>query len=255
MPSHIERILVFADTHFSSRDGINPAWEGFRKFAESFKPDRTIDLGDFASWGAISHYNKSKFRHLEGRRIREELDFINHRLDEIENLSPQHVLLEGNHDRWLEEYVDEHPEVEGMLEYEHTLLAGRDVEYLTMDEQPYWHHGTAFLHGWFSGKTAPKRHLDIIDANLFHGHVHKLGSEFKVSMSRGILQAWSIPCLTDTRPKYNRGQPKDHMQGFMVLHVDPENHTISPYPIVVHDGYFMYGVNRYSQKELIHELG
>ena len=252
--NHIERILLFGDTHFSAKDGVNPVWEMFREFGKNFKPDRTIDLGDIASWGVISRFNKMKMRHLEGRRIREELDFINHRLDEVESFSPKHVLLEGNHDRWLEEYIDEHPELEGMLEYENTLMQGRDFEYIPLDDQPYWHNGTAFLHGWYAGKTAHKRHLEIIDANLFHGHVHKPAVEYKVSLSRGLIQAWSIPCLTTTRPEYNRAQPKDHVQGFMVLYHDFENNVIAPYPVLVQNGYFLHGVNRYTRKELIHEL-
>lgn len=252
--NHILRVLVFADAHFSSRDGVHPLWNMFRRFAEHFKPDMTIDLGDLASWGVISRFNKSKFRHLEGRRIREELDFINERLDEVEDFSPQHILLEGNHDRWMEEYVDEHPEIEGMVEYENTLVNERDIKYLPMDEQPFWLYGNAFLHGWFSGKNAPKKHLDIIDTNLFHGHVHKLGVEYKVSMSRGVLQAWSIPCLTDVRPSYNRAKPTDHMQGFMILYIDPETFSISPYPVLIQNGYFLCGVNKFTQKELMNEF-
>jgi predicted phosphodiesterase len=252
--SHVERILLFSDTHFSSKDGVHPVWEMFKNFAEGFKPDRTIDLGDIASWGVISRFNKSKFRHLEGRRIREELDFINERLDEVENFSPNHVLLEGNHDVWLEEYIDQHPELEGMLEYEHTLMEGRKSTFIPLQEQPYWVDQIAFLHGWFSGKNAPKRHLETIDSNLFHGHVHKPSVEYKVSMSRGLIQAWSIPCLTTTRPEYNRAKPTDHVQGFMILYRDPENNQISPYPVLVQNGYFLYGVNRFTKKELIHEL-
>lgn len=255
MKSYIKRILVIADQHVDSTENDHPAYLLTREFARGYAPDEVIDLGDFMSWNVVSHYNKQKLRSLENGRIQLEYDAGNRRLDEWQEALPQtapFTLLEGNHDRWIEDYIDVHPEVEGMVEMSRGLqLAGREIEWVTLDQQPVKFGKMNMLHGWWAGENAAKKHVWKIGGNVMHGHVHKTSTYYRNVYDSGDMQVGhSIGCLTTTRPSYQKARVTDHNNGFALFYVDPEDGRFSVHNVVIINNSFIIGSKRYTLKEL-----
>ena len=232
--------------HLSSADPLHWSWQAFKQFAKEYEPDFTVDLGDLASWGVISSYNRGVFRKLEGRRIAQEYKLMNRELDEIQKFSPSHTLLQGNHDVWIDEYIDLHPELEGMLEYETNLrLHERGIKFVPLPQQPWQCGKLSMLHGWWCGANAAKKHLTMLGGSLVHGHVHKFATACQKNFADGSYwQATSIGCLCDTRPTYQRARVTDHVNGFALLYMQPKTLDFSLVPVYMdrERGFIVEGV-------------
>lgn len=251
------RGLAFGDVHLSTEDQPHWSWVEFKKFMKAYSPDFTIDLGDFISWGMISHFNRGVFRKLEARRISHEYDLANRELDQVLKSSPCHTMLQGNHDVWVEEYVDLHPEVEGMVEYRQNLgLAERKIDYIELPDQPKDFGKLAVLHGWWAPQRPAKKHLDAIGKSVLHGHVHRFDHAVNVNFStREVIQGWSVGCLCDTRPTYQRARPTQHANGFAQVWWDPKSGDFDVKPVIMHSGLYIVDGVRYSMKEAVTDAG
>ena len=252
------RGLVFGDVHLSTEDGEHPAWQAFKAYAKACKPAFTVDLGDFISWGMISRFNRGQGRKLEGRRIAQEYDFANRQLDEIMKFSPDHILLQGNHDVWMEEYVDEHPEVEGMVEYPRALgLEARGITYVTLPEQPKdLTKKLSVLHGWWSPKYAARKHLEAIRKSCLFGHIHRFDVAYDKNFATGeVLEAHALGCLCDTRPSYQRARPTQHVNGFAEVFLDGETGEFQVNHVIMQNGLYKVGGKLYTLPEVTKHAG
>ena len=254
MKSNIKRILVIADQHVTSEEEDHPSYLLTREFARRYQPDEVVDLGDLMSWNVVSHYNKQKLRALEDGRIKREYESGNRRLDEWQEAVPNTpwVLLEGNHDRWIEDYIDLHPETEGLLEMPSNLHLGeRGIEWVKLDQQPVKVGKMNLLHGWWCGEGAAKKHVWKIGGNVIFGHVHKTSTFYRSIYDSDDMQVGhSIGCLTTTRPAYQKARITDHNNGFALLYIDPDDGRFGVYNIVILRNSFIIGSKRYSLKEL-----
>lgn len=254
MKSHIKRVLVIADQHVSHDEEDNPAYLLTRAFARGYKPDGVVDLGDLMSWNVVSHFNKQKFRTLEGKRVKLEYEAANKRLDEWQEAvgGVPYTILEGNHDRWITDWIDANPAIEGLVEMPESLkLADRDIEWVTLDEQPKKVGKLNLLHGWWAGEGAAKKHVWKIGGNVLFGHIHKTSTYYRSVYDSGDMQVGhSLGCLTTTRPEYQKARVTDHNHGFGLLYLDPEDGRFSIYNVVILNNSFIIGPRRYSFKEL-----
>jgi len=67
----IERIVVLPDVHLTTK--IPKEYQLVKKFIKDYKPDEVILLGDFMEVEALSSYDLSKKRKIEGKRFEKEM--------------------------------------------------------------------------------------------------------------------------------------------------------------------------------------
>lgn len=249
----VRRGLVFADTHLSAYTIDHPSWSLFKRFAKDYSPDFTVNLGDFGGWDIVASLDKRTLREREGKRIKKEFEKLSSELDEIQKFSKFHTLLEGNHDRWVEKYIDNAPELEGIFNLPISLnLRERGVEWVRYEEQPYYLGEVALLHGWWANLNAPKKHMERIGGSLVHGHVHRFGYHVHPVPARDeVWQAWSLGCLTYLRPPYKYSPITNWANGFATLDIAPDG-TFDLHPVIISNGLFVLNGVKYTLKEAVH---
>ena len=112
----VKRYIVTPDKHAPYHD--KKAISVVKKSIEMIKPDGYIDLGDLGEWGSVSHWQwkrkkKPPLEYLMPRvekdvkAVNKLLDSIDESLDKV-NVKIKHICA-GNHDDWLDSFVEEHP--------------------------------------------------------------------------------------------------------------------------------------------------
>ena len=112
----MKRYIVTPDKHFPLHD--KKAINCLIQIIEDVKPDGYIDLGDVGEWHGSSHWQwkKKKRPPLEYQLesidrdivdVNKGMDMIDEALDKV-NCKTKHM-IEGNHDDWMNRFVDEHP--------------------------------------------------------------------------------------------------------------------------------------------------
>ena len=112
----VKRAIVTPDKHVPLHD--KAAISVVKQAIEIVKPDMYIDLGDLGEWGSVSHWQwaRKKKPPLEYitpeiekdiKSVNEFLDDIDESLDKV-NCKKKYICA-GNHDEWLDMFVNEHP--------------------------------------------------------------------------------------------------------------------------------------------------
>lgn len=210
--------ILWSDVHIPHHN--KPACKSVLKLMDDVQFDICAILGDFQDLGCISHWNRNKHRTLEMKRLKTDYIEGNALLDEIDQRLPrgaEKYYLEGNHEKWAEDLLDEMPQLEGMIE---------PKSMLNLDERGYKYSkynklvkiGRLYLtHGIYAGANPIKKHVDSLKVNIAFAHTHTLGMQLFSSPAREIAFAgYNIGCLCDLSPDYMKNQPNGWTHGFAV---------------------------------------
>lgn len=238
-----------------------PTFKALLQFLESNHIDGFILGGDMFDNAEVSPHtrNKPKVRfeaktlHINTKGFDQKvLKPIEDRLDKDTNK----IWISGNHDHWLEQYIEEHPELEGSLERPETLrLAERAWDVFACGEvfkfgKLMFAHGET-LSGFgnqVTGRPA-KKAVECYCGNIVFGHFHTLDIYTKV-MPFDESQKWvgvSSPCLGETNAHYLRNRPTSFLNGFVIIEFR-SNGAFNIFPVVVTDGTFTFGGKTYRGK-------
>ena len=232
-----ERALVFADPHAPEHDVRTVG--AVLSYARTQWWDYCVILGDFMDFGCISHHNKNKLRQVEGQRVMLDYDIANMLLDQIraavqkKNPACKIALLEGNHDEWVERYMDALPALSGMLDVAKNLrLKERGIEWVrAWSQNKLYNIGNAYFHhGLYINKYHAAKMVDVFGVPIFYGHAHDLQSYSKVFQGDDkTVIGQSLGCLCEYDQRYMKGRPNKWQQAFAEFNVFP-------------DGFFQYAV-------------
>jgi hypothetical protein len=157
-------------------------------------------------------------------------------LDEVLSDECRRIFMLGNHERWAEDYIDAHPEVEGYFEVANNLdLARWELyEYGQSAEVGKLH----FIHGAYCNEFSAKKTVTTYHRNVVYGHGHTFQAHTEVTpLDADAHTAVQIPCACDLNPDYARNQPNRWLSGFGVFYVNP-NGTFNLYTVIAVDGHF-----------------
>ena len=205
----VRRAIVTPDKHFPLHDV--PAIKVLCQAIEIVKPDTYIDLGDVGEWEGCSHWQWKKKRrppieyqlpYIEDDilEVNKGMDIIDESLDKA-NCKDKHM-IEGNHDDWMNRFVDENPFLT-KYRFKHCVrLNTRGYEFHPIGE--YYKIGKLnFYHGHhFAGINHTRNHLLRLGSNIMYGHHHDI-QQSSVTHIDGAKSAWSIGCLKDMEDDKN----------------------------------------------------
>ena len=229
----VKRYIVTPDKHAPLHD--KKAISVVRQSIEIVKPDGYIDLGDLGEWNSVSHWQwkKKKKPPLEYLmpRIEKDVDAANNLLDEIDesldkvNVKVKHM-CEGNHDAWLDGFVEEHPYLPQYKFANACNLAKRGYKYHSMGEylkvgKLYFYHGHHF-----GGQYHTANHLRKLGCNIMYGHWHNMQQDSVTHMD-GPKSAWSIGCLKNMSGEKNTwlgGRQHKWAHGFAIVDYYSKGH-------------------------------
>lgn len=252
-----EGIWIFApDIHFPETDW--PTFNAMKDFATRNTIRGFIMGGDQLDNTAISHHNKKKIIFRErGAYARDTKGFDAKILTPMEAAigKAERVWIEGNHDNWETQLVEENPELEGAVE--RPLLLNLEARGWTVvplgkgyrvGKLLAIHGETLTGMGNQAGKYPSATAVDKYAQSVVHGHVHTMQVFTKV-LPHDHNEKWaaySSPVIAKRNPGYARNKPNAVVNGFTLIEVSA-NRNFNVYPIVVTDGTFVFAGETYGK--------
>lgn len=236
----IERILILPDVHLEGNKTPKP-YLVTKPFIKDYKPDEIVILGDFLDCSPVSHWLKNKPRKTENKRMLQEYARANEELDFLQKHSKKVTYLEGNHEHFLERYIDEHPTLEGLLELpEHLDLLHRGITWHKINT--LYKKGKAYLtHGIYYNKYHAAKHLITFGCCVIYGHSHNAQSHMMNMKMQEPIMAYGLGCLSDHAPDFLNGRPANWLNQFAVLEVNTSTGRFNLYPINITNNRFIWG--------------
>jgi hypothetical protein len=193
--------------------------------AQDWKPGIVIMGGDGLDCGAASHWNRNKPRLTEGLRLEKDAtDYRRKVLNPLDDLKPKekHYIL-GNHEDWVEQFVDENPAVEGLVSI-NQMLELAENNWQVHEQGSVLPVGKLhFMHGdTVRSSTYPARYaVDTYGRSICFGHFHTPQSYTKVSAldTSDVHTGRAVGCLCRKDPGYGRGAPNRWAQGFLLFEI------------------------------------
>lgn len=258
--TEVKRYVVGADLHFPKVD-----YPTFNAMI-SFVADLDVPVHGFIFQGdqfdneEISHHNKSKPYYKEKASFKKNQDgFESKILEPLEAiLDAKHVdervWIQGNHDDWEFQFIEEHPELDGMLDRRTGLrLDIRGWEFVPLahakklGELNVIHGEVLSGIGNQAGLYPSRKAVELYGSNVLAAHTHAPQSFAKVSPveQKKKQMGWISPILGATNPSYLRNRPTAWVNGFTIVEVYKKG-LFNCYPIVVNQGVFAYGGKVYN---------
>lgn len=239
------KAVILPDAHISDK-GHDRVYDVAKNFIKDFKPDITYLLGDFAECASLCHWDLNKKRKMEGKRHTNEIAMLAKELDYLQEYSGKVVWFEGNHENWVEQYIDLHPEVEGLIEYQELLdLKKRKIEWVPHND--LYKVGQLYLtHGMYIGEHHAKLHLTKLGCNIVYGHTHR-SQVYGVNMvMQKPMKAYGLGCLCNKKPSFLRGKVGSWDHQLAVLYI-ATNGEFNLYPIDIINNRFYFNGKSYGK--------
>ena len=249
------KVLALYDPHIQTapngrggwKPASSPSLETALRFGEWWKPDETITGQDFMEFGPISYWNQRKRLEMEGRRLAHDYEYANQVLDRICGFTQKKVVFQpGNHDYWMEMYIQERPELKGLLDQDKRLRF-KERGILGMEYGVVYRIGkAAFAHELlrnrrtFTTKYHSSRMAEDYGKTIFYGHFHTHQTFVRVTYDSNPNAAVAIGCLSDLNPGWLRNSPNNWVNQFLFLEFDRAGHFTWYAPILI-NGKFLYG--------------
>jgi hypothetical protein len=245
MPNDIQTGICVYDLHYPYHN--KELWQNILKVAKELKPDFFIFGGDNLDMEAVNHWelDKGNKRAMEGKRLRKSYDtFQSEILDSLKLPSYcRKIFMYGNHEEWIEKYIDKCPELEGFAEIE------RNLDLKEWEIIPYHHTVKVgkihFHHGEYTSKHHACKMVDVYERNIISFHLHTFQVHTKVTPIDGDAHsAYSMPCACKLNPGYMKDKPSAWVSGFGVFYLQP-NGNFNIYPVISSKGHFVFNGKYY----------
>ncbi len=245
----MEKFVALFDAHWGyERDGQRHkvplhderAISVAMQFIADFKPDHVILGGDTLDCGSVSHHRKGVTGQLEGLRLLAEAKECRAAIIEpCEKLVKGRLVYHvGNHERWLEDVVDEQPALEGIVEIRSLLKLDDRWEVIPQGKASRLGKLT-FIHGDTvkGGQNPAAAAVTAYERNVRFGHFHTFQVATKTTpIDMNGHTGIAVPCLSKKGHAYGRGAPNKWMQGFNWGYVGGPEGIFSDYVTVIVNG-------------------
>ena len=220
--------IVYADAHWPEHD--QPSCNIVREVVKDLHPDYLINLGDAASFGSLSFFDKNKPRIKEGKRLWEELEGMYKLNDYLSEFASGHCKLIahiGNHENRIQHYLDEHPELDGLpnldIAREYRKRGWKVIPWGEFSHigKLYFHHGdrkgyqTMYHAKAWAGAGRSVMYAHRHDCQRYTNELLNKEDEFTPNA------AFSIGCLGKRTPQWMDNRRNNWSNGFGVFYMRP----------------------------------
>lgn len=230
--------LIFSDAHVEPGDKLSRFnWLG-QQLVEH-RPDTLVQLGDFVSMLSLSHWDMNKRLLMEGRRFNDDIvvglnawEGVIHSLRQLQEIQrknkvkiykPRLIWCEGNHEEWIQRYIEQHPEMKSYLHpFPHYIAYSWELfsDVIVVDYKDYHiENDIAFTHAPIMGNSNPiggkyvnERALDLFHTHIVFGHTHRFLHSHRYLHGKGIKQAVNCGCFFEKTPAYAKGAANEHFR-------------------------------------------
>jgi len=223
----IKTAMIIPDIHAPLHDV--PALNVVFKAIPIVKPDIVVLLGDIGELESVCHwrYAKKKRPNLEDwtPKINADIDIVNRLLDRFDDAFndvgvQDRYFMEGNHEVWLDNFVEEHPYLPQYSPQIAFKLAERNYSYYPYGEylrlgELYYYHG-----GHYPGQYHTMHHLIKLQANVCYAHNHGVGRA-SLGGLMGVHASFCIGSLKQDKNESNKwlkGRVTNWSKAFAISH-------------------------------------
>lgn len=221
-------------------------------FIGDFKPDYIIYGGDALDCGPVSHHNRKRNFSIEGLRLIEDAEGLKTLLRDYrlaafkkDEGEAHEVYIEGNHEDWLNDLVEDYPGLAGAFDL-HRLLFGSKEPTIIPQGGVYKLGKLHFLHGdQVRSSLYPSRWaVDAYEKSVRFGHFHTYQTFTKVSAldASDARTGVAVPCLCNRGPGYGKGAPNRWLNGFNYGYVESNGTYFDMTPIITNNKFVAEGV-------------
>jgi len=203
------------------RKSYHPALRCAREVIKAYKPHGILYGGDASELSSLNHWEQDKRLKMEGRRYNRDIESIKFMFDWMDEAHKpkEKIYLMGNHEEWVNLYINYHPEQEGRMDWvKETELIKRGFEVIPLNKSKQL--GKAlFIHGLYTNLHHAYKTSHIYPRTIFYSHNHdyQVHSFHSPIDHKEIRYAKSMGCLCDLAPSYGRNQPNRWMHLFGML--------------------------------------
>jgi len=229
--------MVKPDTHTSfpgdkAGGKSERAWKCFMKAIKIVKPDFLIDIGDAGEWVSVCAWEWKRIARPPISYVCKELlrdgAAVAKDFRELESILPkdcQKFFIQGNHDQWVDNFVNEQVDTKGKSvldpKYQLKEMIGFKKHGWKFFEHGKWvRFGKLYVsHGTMAKGVNHLRNMVLrLGTNVMYGHVHDMGSHAVGSLG-GTHKSFSMGCLADMNKPFLRGDMTNWEHGFGILDI------------------------------------
>lgn len=242
----IKKGIALFDLHIPEHHA--PLLSNVLRYMKDQKFDELVLGGDTMTMASLSRHdlNSGNMRALEGKRVKTDIKHGSDILDALSgtlNRGAAKVYLQGNHEDWVEQFIDKYPALEGILELENLMGLEKKGYKVIKPRHSYKSGKMYFIHGDIFGKYTPvfhsKKVVELYNRNVFYGDRHQHQSYIKASPVdiNDKHMAISVPAMCQLNPKWAKDRPNNWCNGFMVWYSNGSK--FNAYTVVSVDGSFI----------------
>lgn len=232
----VQKVVLLFDIHAPEQH--EPSLKAALSFIKDYKPDTLVLGGDIGEFESVSHWISNKQRVVENKRLAKDYIAVNEVLDRIEKVLPKgckKVFMVGNHEDWINQYIDYNPQMEGLVELEIGLRL-KERGYIVVPLNKSYRLGKLnVIHGWdkHGGKYHAAKHIEYAGKSVIYGHYHQHQVHPKKSGLGDLHSAFAVPCLCVLDKPFLKGIPPNWSHGFATVEVrDSGDYTVNIIDIV-----------------------
>lgn len=109
-----DRLTAITDRHKPYDD--KGVYAAFQLLTGIHKPDTVIDMGDTVDMESLNHHAEKGTGARWNKYLANDIDLLTQASSELKRMAPVASILESNHHEWLTRYVNENPELDGLLD-------------------------------------------------------------------------------------------------------------------------------------------
>jgi hypothetical protein len=251
-PFEIQKTVLLPDIHSPHYE--QRVMDAVNEFIVDYQPNEIVYMGDQISLDCVSAWNKRRPLLKEGQRLIKEYENFNDNVLEVHEGLTQNdtrrVFMMGNHEERIRWYIEEHPELDGIINLEkHLRLEERGYKIIEFNGI----HTVGKLnviHGYYWNKYHAAKTLEAFEGNVVYSHVHNPQVYAKVSPidRKGYHMATALPCLCNIKPDYKKNSPNFWLNGFGIVEHLPASSFFNLYTIIIVEGSFMFNGNYYGKR-------
>lgn len=258
MPQKVRHAIAVYDLHYPEIH--KPTVNAIFDYLASNKPDIFIFGGDQFHFDALSHHNAGKPFFRTRRAYQNDIEgFRRDILTPLEKLLPkgcEKVWIIGNHERFEQDFIEEHPELEGIVNHVKLLDLERKGWTIVPLGHTYRLGKLNVIHGEIlsgignqAGMYPSRKAVELYAGNVLAGHTHAPQTFTKVSPvhDKHKWQGHISPIAGGINPSYLRNRPTAWVNGFNRIDV-MESGQFNYYPIIVIDGQFVFNGKVYGRQ-------
>lgn len=232
MLDKIKTGIVFGDVHVPSHD--NRAVSILKQVIADTQPEILIDLGDTCDFPSVNHWIQAGSREAEGRRLVKDLKamykFSYDIGQAVNNQECKLVKLIGNHEIWIDRFINNLPMLEGLKELD--IAKGyQDMGWEIVKHGDFYMVGKlAFHHGdrlGYQGKHHSAQWA-LLGKSIVYGHRHDVQRFTHETLRRNGKPdrhaAFSIGCLCKFDMKYMQNRKINWNQGFGLFYTNAQGY-------------------------------